>query len=150
MENGLTSREDVVNQALQLLLIDLRHLESSSLQLLDQVPMQESKALINDIAIELAIIVIIHFEIVNSKELGVKLLQFLLFIWEISRVIHECDLFVALVLPAKSLLDITKTYSRLLIVVVVMSAPIRLIEWDSMELNFGKLSIKLNKSFKSF
>lgn len=75
VQYSLAPREDIVDQAFELLHVDLRYKEGTFLQLLNQVPMQEREALINNMLVKhfcpstiiSIIIVIISFKVVYCE-----------------------------------------------------------------------------------
>jgi len=67
MQDGLAARVNVIDETLKLLHINLIHLKSTLLKLLNQVPMEKGETLINHESIKLLIVVFIHFQVLNCE-----------------------------------------------------------------------------------
>lgn len=59
VKNGVSTWEDIINETLKLINVDLADLHSALLKLLNQVPMKEGEAHINNISIEFARIIVV-------------------------------------------------------------------------------------------
>jgi len=69
----LPAREDVIDQALELFIVDLVELEPPRHELLYEVPVQEGEAVVDDMSIEGEGVPFFPVAIVNCKELRVNL-----------------------------------------------------------------------------
>ncbi len=72
MQDCATLRQNIVDQALNLLFIDLRDLEFSIPQLLHETPVEKGKALVHNVPIEFFLVIRLHSLIVYCKKTRIQ------------------------------------------------------------------------------
>jgi hypothetical protein len=143
VQDGISAGEDVIDQALELLDVDLVDLDSALLQLLHQVPMQEGEALVDHKTVELQVPIIIpgHVVVVDCEQFRVELL--------LLSALHDLRGLVPLVLPLQALQYVAELNDGLIIVVVALRAPVRHVERYRMEVNLPEL-LKTEDALETF
>jgi hypothetical protein len=122
----LPAREDIIDQALELLIVDLIELELPRNELLYEVPVQEGKAVVDDMSIEGEGVPFFAVAIVYCKELRVNLKSNIL-------LLHQAELLIDLVLPLQTFKNVVLVSLRLIIVVMVFRAPQALVQGDGVK-----------------
>jgi hypothetical protein len=95
VQHSLTAREDVIDQALELLIVNLVELELPRDELLNEVPVQEGEAVVDYMSIEGEGIPFFSVAIVDCEELRINFESNFL-------VIHKAELLVNLILPLQT------------------------------------------------
>jgi hypothetical protein len=112
----LPSWKDVIDQALELLIVDLVELELSRHELLNEVPVQEGEAVVDDMSIEGKWVPFFPVAIVDCEELRVHIESNIL-------LLHQAELLVYLVLSLQTFKNVVLVRQRLIKVVMILRAP---------------------------